>query len=105
MSPGIRFSGEEMATVIGQLPGLQRRFLLSATDAEEIPAVYGAEQDLIELNFEIPEESSLAQRLHLYKVTISEKRQTWKALSITTFCTLGSQSTLVSVITVKVWKG
>ena len=28
---------EEMATVIGQLPNLQRRFLLSATDAEEIP--------------------------------------------------------------------
>ena len=28
---------EEMATVIGQLPRLKRRFLLSATDAEEIP--------------------------------------------------------------------
>ena len=46
---GIGFQ-EEMATVIGQLPGLQRRFLLSATDAEEIPQFTGLDKT-IKLNF------------------------------------------------------
>ena len=41
---------EEMATVIGQLPRLKRRFLLSATDAEEIPRFTGLNQTL-KLNF------------------------------------------------------
>ena len=32
---------DEMAEVIGQLPALQKRVLLSATDAEEIPQFAG----------------------------------------------------------------
>ena len=55
---------EEMATVIGQLPNLQRRFLLSATDAEEIPQFTGLDKT-IKLNFLNPEEQ-LTHRLHLY---------------------------------------
>ena len=62
---------EEMATVIGQLPNLQRRFLLSATDAEEIPQFTGLDKT-IKLNFLNPEEQ-LTHRLHLYKVLSPEK--------------------------------
>ena len=57
---------EEMATVIGQLPRLKRRFLLSATDAEEIPQFTGLNKT-IKLNFLNTEEQTV-QRLHLYKV-------------------------------------
>lgn len=41
---------EEMATVIGQLPDLKRRFLTSATDAEEIPQFTGLNRT-IKLDF------------------------------------------------------
>ena len=82
---------EEMATVIGQLPGLQRRFLLSATDAEEIPQFTGLNKT-IKLNFLNPEEQ-LTQRLHLYKVLSPEKDKLETLYKL--LCTLGSQSTLV----------
>ena len=82
---------EEMATVIGQLPGLQRRFLLSATDAEEIPQFTGLDKT-IKLNFLNPEEQ-LTHRLHLYKVLSPEKDKLETLYKL--LCTLGSQSTLV----------
>ena len=82
---------EEMATVIGQLPNLQRRFLLSATDAEEIPQFTGLNKT-IKLNFLNPEEQ-LTQRLHLYKVLSPEKDKLETLYKL--LCTLGSQSTLV----------
>lgn len=37
---------DEMAEVIGKLPALRRRFLLSATDAEEIPRFTGMNRTL-----------------------------------------------------------
>ena len=82
---------EEMATVIGQLPNLQRRFLLSATDAEEIPQFTGLDKT-IKLNFLNPEEQ-LTHRLHLYKVLSPEKDKLETLYKL--LCTLGSQSTLV----------
>ena len=82
---------EEMATVIGQLPHLKRRYLLSATDAEEIPRFTGLNQTL-KLNF-LSEEEPISQRIHIYKVMspIKDKLETLYQL----LCTLGSKSTLV----------
>ena len=82
---------EEMATVIGQLPRLKRRYLLSATDAEEIPRFTGLNQTL-KLNF-LSEAEPISQRIHIYKVMspIKDKLETLYQL----LCTLGSKSTLV----------
>ena len=82
---------EEMASVIGQLPRLKRRYLLSATDAEEIPRFTGLNQTL-KLNF-LSEEEPISQRIHIYKVMspIKDKLETLYQL----LCTLGSKSTLV----------
>src|SRR3712207_9254347 len=41
---------DEMAEIITQLPGLRKRMLLSATDAEEIPQFTGLNQT-VKLNF------------------------------------------------------
>ena len=82
---------EEMATVIGQLPALKRRFLLSATDAEEIPQFTGLNYTQ-KLNF-LTEGEEEEQRLHLYRVSspVKDKLETLYQL----LCALGSQSTLV----------
>ena len=82
---------EEMATVIGQLPNLERRFLLSATDSEEIPQFAGMNRTT-KLSF-LSEDEAVSERIHIYKVMspIKDKLETlYKFL-----CTLGSQSTLV----------
>ena len=82
---------EEMAQVIGQLPNLKRRFLLSATDAEEIPRFAGLNHTQ-KLNFLDEEEASRA-RIHIYTVIspVKDKLETLYRL----LCTLGSKSTLV----------
>lgn len=82
---------EEMADVIGKLPKLRRRFLLSATDAEEIPRFTGMNRT-IKLNFLNPD-GGVSERLHLYKVMspIKDKLETLYRL----LCCLGNQSTLV----------
>ena len=82
---------EEMATVISQLPKLERRFLLSATDSEEIPQFTGLNRTT-KLSF-LNEEEQISERIHIYKVLspIKDKLETLYKL----LCTLGSQSTLV----------
>ena len=82
---------EEMATVIGQLPKLERRFLLSATDSNEIPQFTGMNQTS-KLSF-LNEDETISERIHIYKVLspIKDKLETLYKL----LCTLGSQSTLV----------
>ena len=82
---------EEMATVIGQLPKLERRFLLSATDSEEIPQFTGMNRTT-KLSF-LNEDSPISERIHIYKVLspVKDKLETLYKL----LCTLGSQSTLV----------
>ena len=69
---------DEMAEVIGQLPSLKKRVLLSATDAEEIPQFAGVGGDtpssgsrFMKLDFLAPE--ALAPRLRLHKVVSPEK--------------------------------
>ena len=82
---------EEMSTVIGQLPNLERRFLLSATDSEEIPQFAGMNRTT-KLSF-LSEDEAVSERIHIYKVMspIKDKLETLYKL----LCTLGSQSTLV----------
>ena len=82
---------EEMATVIGQLPKLERRFLLSATDSDKIPNFTGMNRT-IKLSF-LNEEEPISDRIHIYKVLspIKDKLETLYKL----LCTLGSSSTLV----------
>lgn len=82
---------EEMATVIGQLSQLRRRFLLSATDAEEIPQFTGMNRT-IKLNFLTSGEQA-SSRIHIYKVLspVKDKLETLYKL----LCTLGNRSTLV----------
>lgn len=82
---------EEMADVVGKLPQLKRRFLLSATDTEEIPRFTGLNRT-IKLDFLNPEEQVL-NRLHIYKVEspIKDKLETLYQL----LCMLGNESTLV----------
>ncbi len=82
---------EEMATVISQLPMLERRFLLSATDSDEIPQFTGL-NETIKLNF-LNDEEPISERIHIYKVMspIKDKLETLYKL----LCNLGDQSTLV----------
>lgn len=84
---------DEMAEVIGQLPALEKRILLSATDADEIPqfAGVGDGAQLIKLDFLDPE--ALTQRLRLHKVLSPEKDKLETLYNL--LCTLGYHSTLV----------
>lgn len=84
---------EEMAEVIGQLPSLKKRVLLSATDAEEIPQFVGADSQILKLNF-LPEET-VSSRLNLQKVVSPEKDKLETLYRL--LCTLGEHSTLVFV--------
>ena len=91
---------DEMAEVIGQLPSLKKRILLSATDAEENPqfAGVGGEDQLsadssrlVKLNFLDPD--ALAPRLKLHKVVSPEKDKLETLYNL--LCVLGYHSTLV----------
>ena len=77
---------EEMAAVIGKLPNLRRRFLLSATDTEEIPRFTGLNRT-IKLNFLNPD-GGVSERLRLYKVIspVKDKLETLYRL----LCCLGN---------------
>ena len=83
---------DEMNEVIGQLPAVQRRFLLSATDAEQIPQFAGMNKRTVKLDFLNPEET-VSHRLSLYRVMspIKDKLETLYKL----LCYLGDESTLV----------
>lgn len=86
---------DEMTEVIGQLPSLKKRILLSATDAEEIPqfAGVGDGASLVKLNFLDPE--ALTPRLKLHRVLSPDKDKLDTLYRL--LCTLGDSSTLVFV--------
>lgn len=89
---------EEMAEVIGQLPSLRKRILLSATDAEEIPQFVGMGEGsgrgaFIKLDFLT--EEPLSERLSLRKVLSPAKDKLETLYQL--LCTLGDASTLVFV--------
>ncbi len=85
---------EEMASVVSRLPHLQRHFLLSATDAEEIPHFIQMKKESIRLNF-LSEEEQIPDRIRLHVVhsPVKDKLETLYNL----LCTLGDKSGLVFV--------
>ena len=89
---------DEMAEVIGQLPALKKRVLLSATDAEEIPQFTGvgggeSSPQVVKLNFLSGE--TVSGRLDLQKVISPQKDKLETLYRL--LCTLGDRSTLVFV--------
>lgn len=83
---------DEMSEVIGQLPSLKKRILLSATDAEEIPRFTGLNRT-VKLNFLNPEAAS--GRLNVQQVISPDKDKLDTLYRL--LCTLGDSSTLVFV--------
>lgn len=83
---------EEMAEIIGQLPALKKRILLSATDAEEIPQFTGLGRT-VKLNF--LESDTKPERLKLMKVLSPDKDKLETLYRL--LCTLGDHSTIVFV--------
>ena len=81
---------DEMAEIIAQLPGLKKRILLSATDAEEIPDFTGL-NETIKLDFLVPEDDSV--RLKMMKVLSPDKDKLETLFRL--LCTMGSSSTIV----------
>ena len=82
---------DEMAVIIEQLPNLKKRFLLSATDAEEIPEFTGL-NGAIKLDYLDPEQSH-SSRLKLMKVTSPAKDKIDTLYNL--LCTLGESSSIV----------
>ena len=83
---------EQMHDIIAFLPDLQQRILLSATDADEIPAFVGSDKH-IRLSFLDEEESDARISLRLVKSPEKDKLQSLLRL----LCTLGTQKSLVFV--------
>lgn len=82
---------EEMAAVVAQLPGLSKRYLLSATDAEEIPEFTGMGRT-VKIDFLNPEKP-LLERIHVYKVSSPEKDKLETLYKL--LCTLEGRPTIV----------
>ncbi len=82
-----------MSQIIGQLPNLNKRILLSATDAEEIPLFTGMERTL-KLNF-LETNVHHYDRIRLHVVNSPEKDKLDALYKL--LCVLGSQSSLVFV--------
>jgi len=84
---------DEMAEVIGQLPALHKRVLLSATDAEEIPEFVGVDSSgVIKLDFLQNDEG---ERLQVKRVLSPEKDKLETLYKL--LCSLNGHSTLVFV--------
>jgi superfamily II DNA/RNA helicase len=85
---------DEMSEVIGLLPNLNRRFLLSATDSEQIPDFVG--DAFRKLDFTEPELSGTESdklSIHLVHSPEKDKLQTLRTL----LCHLGAESSMVFV--------
>lgn len=82
---------DEMIEIISQLPNLDKRILLSATEAEEIPEFAGLEQSTT-LNF-LVDDKERTSRLELRRV-VSPARDKIETL-FGLLCSLGSSSSIV----------
>ena len=83
---------DEMAEIITQLPGLKKRMLLSATDAEEIPEFTGLNRT-VKLDFLSDDSEEQESRLKLMKVLSPSKDKIDTLYNL--LCTLGSSSSIV----------
>ena len=81
----------EMSKLLKSLPGINRRILLSATDAKEIPEFIKI-SNAIRLNY-INEDNSISQRVNFHKVNspIKDKLETLNNL----ICSFGAQNSIV----------
>ncbi len=82
---------DEMSRLIKSLPGLRRHFLLSATEAEEIPRfVHMGRVEKIDYRMD---EEQVPERVHIYKVEspVKDKLESLGML----LRSLGDQSTIV----------
>lgn len=82
---------DEMAEIIEQLPGVRKRVLLSATDAEEIPQFTGLNRT-VKLDF-LDGVTAEESRLTLMKVISPDKDKVDTLYKL--LCTLGSSSSIV----------
>jgi superfamily II DNA/RNA helicase len=82
----------EMAKLIKSLPGLQRRILLSATNAEEIPQFVNMAKKGTMIDF-LPEDEQTSERVTLYEVKspVKDKLDTLRGLLLS----LGDSSSIV----------
>lgn len=85
---------DEMKQVVDRLPVLQRKMLLSATDAEEIPLFVSSQKGYVRLNY-LSSDEQVPERICLFSVHSPEKDklETLRRL----LCTLGEQTSLVFV--------
>ncbi len=85
------FQGE-MQKLIKSLPGLQRRILLSATNAEQIPQFVNMSKKGTLIDF-LPEDEQTSERVTLHEVhsPLKDKLQTLKELLLS----FGNESTIV----------
>lgn len=96
---------EEMANIVSMLPNVNRRFLLSATDREEIPAFVGAgstgrnqwgegdaHEDFVRLDFT---DSADDERLHMHAILSPQKDKLQTLLELV--CQLGNSQSIVFV--------
>lgn len=85
---------EEMEQVLSHLPNVRKRVLLSATDAEQIPAFVGIrkEQTVKRIDF-LNTNKAVSERLELFEVDspVKDKLETLYKL----LCCLGTQSSIV----------
>lgn len=84
---------EEMKMVISKLPGLKRRFLLSATDAESIPD-FVSDRNFLKLNF-LPEDEQIPDRIDVQYVNSPDKDKLETLGNL--LCCLGTLNSLVFV--------
>lgn len=82
---------DEMAEIIEHLSSLNKRILLSATDADEIPEFTGV-NGAIKLNF-LDSSTSLPERIKLMKVISPEKDKIETLYNL--LCSLGNSSSIV----------
>lgn len=82
---------EEMSELITLLPNLSSRFLLSATDADEIPEFSGA-ADVVKLNFGERSEQP-AERTAFYKITTTPEARLQRLYEL--LCALSGEPAIV----------
>lgn len=82
---------EEMSFIIGSLPSIKRRYLTSATSAEEIPSFIGLEHPVV-LNF-FTSEGDDGTRLDIRKVISNDKDKLETLFRLV--CHLGARPTII----------
>lgn len=82
---------EQMTEIVEQLPALQKRILISATDMEEIPEFTGLKKT-VKLNF-LAKEEEQEEKLTLYRVTSLQKDKIDTLYRL--LCVLGNESSIV----------